>query len=99
MRFVVLPSAGIFVVLKGIEIGAFSVGLIFRDFSLVYAAVVENVSSFAGGLAHNEASLVVGALFKEKLAFSVEMIALPFAPIVSFWLLDFFVRVRKYSFG
>lgn len=99
MRSVVLPSAAIFVVLKGIEIGAFSMGLVFRDFSLVYTAVIENVSSFNSCLSHYEASLVIGALLKEKLTSSVEIIALPFTSIVSFWLLNFFIRVRKYSFG
>jgi hypothetical protein len=90
---VLLPPARILVILKGVEVGAFSLRFVAVDFSLVDAAVVEDVPSLDGGLSCPEAALVVGAFFEKELAFAIEGVVLPLAPVKALWLLCFLVVI------
>jgi hypothetical protein len=99
MRLVLLPSSWILVILERVEVDALSMRLTVFYLSFVNAAVVKDIASFNGCLAHDEASLIIRAFLKEKLALSIEVVTLPFASIVSLRLLRLLVWIRERSLG
>ena len=99
MRYILKPLSYVFIILKGIEICPFSVGFVVSDLAFIDATVVKNVSALAFGFTRSKGTLVVGAIFEEKLTAAMEFLVGPLTSIVSFRFAHLLIAITEDTLG
>lgn len=99
MRYILKPLSYVFVILKRIEICPFSVGFVVSDLAFIDATVVENVSALALGFTRSKGTLVVRAIFEEKLTATMKFFVGPLTSEISFGFAHLLIAITEDTLG
>ena len=80
-RYIKCPFTLIIIALIRIMVGAIAVGIIISDSPFINASIIENISSFSFRFALVKGSLIIWAIFKKELPFSMKLVILPLAQV------------------
>ncbi len=94
-RHVVNPMSIIFIALKRIMKGPFSVSFIIFNISLINASIIKNIPALSMGISQQKCSLIIRAVCKKKLTFAIKFTIRPFSMIAAFGSLNLVIRIRK----
>jgi hypothetical protein len=97
VRNVIFPVAVIFVTLKGIMVYTHPMCLIILNISLIQTPIIVEVATFSMCDAIFEGAKVIWAIFKVKLALSIELVIGPLSMIVALGYFYLLISVAEHS--